>query len=127
MKMTKIAGVDTGDTTGLVIVYSETGDVAYRASHQDLLEVFIQLDLHKVAVVVLERTPHSQIQYQMTKGFLADSGIQVLEVSPGEWKPNPLCKTPAKDTPGWTQHERDALSLIKYYNILRANAQRKDS
>lgn len=119
-----IAGLDSGETTGMVVV-NEAGEVVKRMAVKDRDKVYAALGQYIDITIVLERAPKSQFEYREFKFALALYGYTVVEVSPGEWKPNPQCKTTAKDTPGWTQHERDALSLIKYYQILRASQKSK--
>ena len=116
-----IAGLDTGETTGLVVV-DEAGEVRKRMSSKEQDEILMALGQYGDIIVVLERAPKTQEEYINFKFSLGMYGYPIAEVSPGEWKPNPQCKTPAKDTPGWTQHERDALSLTKYYRLSRARA-----
>lgn len=112
----KIAGLDTGGTNGLVIV-NEAGDIVRSCACIDLSDTIATIQAHDVGLVVLERAGRSQPEYHQAKEALRISGIPIFEVSPGEWKPNPNCATRKAEHPDWSQHERDALSLIKYHYL----------
>lgn len=113
-----IAGLDTGQSNGLVIV-NEAGEIVERETTKHLPVVWALLACHTIDIVVLERAAPTQLEYQTARLALSMYGFTTLEVSPGEWKPNPQCHTSAAETPGWTQHERDAYSLVKYYHVLQ--------
>lgn len=116
-----IAGLDTGGTNGLVLV-NEVGDVVRHLATRNLDHIYAILGQYNISLVILERAPKTQLEYQNAKDELTLYGYKILEVSPGEWKPNPNCKTPKAEHPDWTQHERDALSLIKYYKFAVAKS-----
>lgn len=118
-----LAGIDTGETTGLVLV-DEAGVVRERLSTTELPRIYAVLASHTVDAVILERAAPTQLEYQTVRLALSLYGFTVFEISPGEWKPNPQCRTKAEDTPGWTPHERDAYSLVKYYRLRIEGIQR---
>jgi len=109
-----LAAVDTGETNGLVII-DEAGGLVRRAAVKDLTQVYAILGQYRLDVVVIERCPATQQEYQVTKWALLEYGYEVVEVSPGQWKPNPQYKCPARNHKGWTKHERDAMSMLKWY------------
>ena len=117
----KIVGIDTGEKTGVVIFSDETREVIERMTVGSLVPVWAKLGQYLLddVLVVLERTPARQKEYQAAVMALDEYGYNVYQVSPGQWKPNPRCRCYAKDYPGWTSHERDAMSLVKYYLLQR--------
>jgi len=119
----KIAGLDTGETNGFVIV-NDAGTVICNFATNRLLDVYAKLGQYRCddLVVVLERAAPNQPEYIQALDALLEYGYTVHLVSPGDWKPNPQCKTLMRGHKGWTRHECDALSLIKYYRLLRAAA-----
>lgn len=116
-----IAGIDPGEVTGLVI-QDGAGRIVHRLSSDDTVDVLTGLTKYPVQLVVLERGPSRAPlpQYTNIKFALVLYGYTLFEVSPGEWKPNPQCRVRNNDpevTDSWTQHEKDALSLLKYYRM----------
>ena len=83
----KYAGVDTGGTTGLVIV-DENFDILFNLATKKTYEVLAKICQYTEIIVVLERAG-TQEEYSVIKGALQEYGIKVIEFSPGEWKPNP--------------------------------------
>lgn len=112
-----LVGIDTGASNGVVTV-REGVDKVEHATFRDVFQVVLAALSAKPTLVVIEDAG-DQFEYKFVRYFLDMFGVPYTAIRPGQWKPCPQCKVSAKDTPGWTPHERDALALVRYAQLYR--------
>lgn len=110
-----IISIDLGETTG-VAAYEFSSRKLYCSATKDPQHLVILLESLYCNEILLERFPESHdMEYSIEIAY-RQLAMKSILISPGEWKPFMQNKK-RKFEQAKTQHEKDAINMLRYYLI----------